>query len=139
MSVPSYDLLYPMLAMFLWTFLVALRNLQVRVSALLKGELTNKYFELFQGPQPSETILKTGNHLRNLMEMPPLFYIACLAVMVIGRADGLFSLLAWSYVALRVAHSLVHLTINKVPPRFFFFALSNTALLLLWLRLAFIR
>ena len=139
MSAQTYDLFYPMLAMFLWTFVVALRNAQVRVSAVLKGNLTNEYFELFQGAEPSEIVLKTGNHLRNLMEMPPLFYIVCLTAMVIGRADGLLFLLAWSYVILRVAHSLVHLTINKVPPRFFFFALSNVALLLMWLRLAFMR
>ena len=39
MSAQNYDLFYPMLAMFLWTFVVALRNAQVRVSAVLKGNL----------------------------------------------------------------------------------------------------
>jgi hypothetical protein len=71
-----------MLAMFLWTFLILLRNVQVRVSAVMKGQLSNEYFELFRGAEPSEAILKTGNHLRNLMEMPPLFYIVALAIMV---------------------------------------------------------
>ena len=42
MSVQNYDLFYPMLAMFLWTFLVALRNAQVRVSAVLN--LNNALF-----------------------------------------------------------------------------------------------
>ena len=46
-------LVYPMLAMFLWTFLILLRNVQVRVSAVLKGQLSNDYFELFQGAEPS--------------------------------------------------------------------------------------
>ena len=136
MSVQTHNLFYPMLAMFVWTFLILLRNVQVRVVAVLKGELTNEYFELFRGSEPSDLILKTQNHLRNLMEMPPLFYIVALAIMFTGKADFIFLILAWSYVAFRVGHALVHLTINKVPVRFFFFILSNLALLVMWVRLA---
>lgn len=135
MSVQTHNLFYPMLAMFVWTFLILLRNVQVRVVAVLKGELTNEYFELFRGSEPSDLILKTQNHLRNLMEIPPLFYIVALAIMFTGKTDPIFLILAWSYVVLRVGHGLVHLTINKVPARFFFFILSNLALLVMWLRL----
>jgi hypothetical protein len=67
MGAQAYDLFFPMAAMFIWTFLIMLRNVQVRPGAVLKGELTNEYFELFRGPEPSDTILKTQNHLRNLM------------------------------------------------------------------------
>ena len=135
MSVQTHELFYPMLAMFVWTFLILLRNVQVRVSAVLKGELTNEYFELFRGAEPSDTIVKTQNHLRNLMEIPPLFYIVAFAIMFTGKTDSTFLMLAWSYVAFRVGHGLVHLTINKVPARFFFFLLSNLALFAMWVRL----
>jgi hypothetical protein len=135
MNVQTHGLFYPMLAMFVWTFLILLRNVQVRVSAVLKGELTNEYFELFRGAVPSDIIVKTQNHLRNLMEIPPLFYIVALAIMFTGKTDSTFLLLAWSYVAFRMGHGLVHLTINKVPVRFFFFILSNLALLVMWVRL----
>ena len=131
----SYEMFYPMLALFLWTFLIMLRNVQVRVGAVLKGQLTNEYFELFRGGEPSDVMLKTQNHFHNLMEVPPLFYIIGLAIIVTGKTDSLFMLLAWSYVGLRIAHSLVHLSINKVPLRFFFFGLSNLVLLALWVRL----
>lgn len=136
MAVQIFDLYYPMLAMFLWTFLVMLRNVQVRVSAVLKGELTNEYFELFRGPEPPEVILKTQNHLRNLMEIPPLFYIVALAIIFAGKTDPLYLGLAWCYVVLRIGHGMVHLTFNKVPVRFLFFILSNLALLAMWLRFA---
>src|SRR5262249_32566688 len=69
MSVQTHELFYPML--FVWTFLILLRNVQVRVSAVLKGELTNEYFDLFRGAEPSDLILKTQNHLRNLMRCRP--------------------------------------------------------------------
>lgn len=136
MRIYNTELFYPMLAMFLWTVLVMLRNVQVRVAAVRSGELSNKYFELLRGTEPSETVQKTGNHFRNLTELPPLFYIICLAVMFMGRTDVNFIVLAWSYVALRVGHSLIHLTVNKVPPRFFLFAASNIILLIMWVRLA---
>jgi hypothetical protein len=135
MSLQTHDLFYPMLAMFVWTFLIMLRNIQVRLAAVSKGELTNEYFELFRGGEPSEKVLKVQNHLRNLTEIPPLFYIVGLAIMATGKTDSLFVVLAWSYVVLRVGHGLVHLTINKVPQRFFFFVLSNLVLLIMWLRL----
>ena len=136
MRIYNTELFYPMLAMFLWTVMVMLRNLQVRVDAVKRGELTNKYFELFRGAEPPEAVQKTGNHFRNLTELPPLFYIICLAVMFMGRTDVNFIVLAWCYVALRVGHSVIHLTINKVPPRFFLFAASNIVLLIMWVRLA---
>jgi hypothetical protein len=75
----SPTLIYPMVAMFGWTFLVMLRNVQVRVRAVLRGELSNEYFELFTGAEPSATLVKTRNHLRNLFEFPLLFYVASLA------------------------------------------------------------
>jgi hypothetical protein len=136
MRIYNTELFYPMLAMFLWTVVVLLRNMQVRVAALNRGELTNKYFELLKGAEPSEAVQKTGNHFRNLTEMPPLFYIICLAVMFLGRTDVYFIVLAWSYIALRVGHSLIHLSVNKVAARFFLFAASNILLLIMWVSLA---
>jgi hypothetical protein len=44
--------------------------------------------------------------------------------------------LAWSYIALRVGHSLIHLSVNKVAARFFLFAASNILLLIMWVSLA---
>jgi hypothetical protein len=135
LTVQNHNLFYPMLAMFVWTFIIMLRNVQVRLSAVRRGELTNEYFELFRGAEPSEIVVKTGNHLRNLTELPPLFYIISLAIMITNRADFTFTLLAWSFVTLRVLHGLIHLTFNKVPARFSFFFLSNLALLVMWIRL----
>jgi len=123
---------YPMLAMFLWTFAVMLRNVQVRVRSVLKGELTNEYFELFQGGTPSDVVNKTGNNLRNLFEFPVLFYVVLTAAALLGKAESFVVVLAWLYVGLRIGHSIIHLTINKVPVRFAFYFLSNLVLLALW-------
>ena len=39
---------------------------------------------------------------------------------------------AWAYVALRIVHSLIHLTYNRVMHRLTAFAISSTVLALLW-------
>jgi len=39
---------------------------------------------------------------------------------------------AWAYVALRIVHSLIHLTYNQVLHRLAAFTLSNGALVVLW-------
>jgi hypothetical protein len=44
---------------------------------------------------------------------------------------------AWLYVALRVAHSLIHLTYNNVMHRLIAFAVSNPVLAGLWFTLMF--
>jgi hypothetical protein len=108
----------------------------VRIRAVRKGQLTNEYFELFRGPEPPEEVVKAGNHFRNLMEIPPLFYIVALAVMLTGKTDIIFLVMAWSFVVFRVGQGMVHLTFNKVPPRFIFFLLGNIVLLAMWIRLA---
>ncbi len=129
------NLVWPMLAMFMWTFLVSLRNLQVRVAALRAGQVHESYFELFSGHAP-ESVIKTGNHLRNLTEFPPLFYVVLVLAMTTGNSDGWYLGLAWLYVGFRILHSVVHLSFNKVKPRFSMFAMSQLILLALWTRLA---
>ena len=62
MRIYNPELFYLMLAMSVWTLVVMLRNVQVRVAAVKRGELTNKYFELLKGAEPPESAQRTGNH-----------------------------------------------------------------------------
>ena len=97
---------------------------------MLAGLLAHdRYFELFQEGNPPQPVVQTGNHLRNLFEFPLLFYPVVLAAIFIEADGTAFRAMAWAYVALRVGHSLVHLTFNKVPPRFAFWMGSNVVLL----------
>lgn len=51
---------------------------------------------------------------------------------VAARVGGLVLVLAWAYVALRVIHTLIHLTYNNVLHRLTAFAASNGVLGTLW-------
>jgi hypothetical protein len=52
---------------------------------------------------------------------------------VSGRVDTLVLGVAWTYVALRVVHSAVHLTYNHVFHRLIPYALSNFVLAAYWI------
>lgn len=68
----------------------------------------------------------------NLLEAPVLFYVACISYFVTDRVDSSALTLAWSYVGLRIAHSLVLLTYNRVLHRLTLFAASIVVLVMLW-------
>jgi hypothetical protein len=74
----------------------------------------------------------------NLLELPMLFYVAGLMYYVAGRVDQTVLAVAWTYVALRGAHSAIHLTYNNVFHRLALFALSNVVLGVFWV-LFFVR
>ena len=88
-----------------------------------------------EGVVPDKVNWKSHNYA-HLMEQPTLFYATVLILGVIGLGDGLNLQLAWAYVVLRVAHSIVQATWNRVVVRFTLFCLSTAALLLLALRAA---
>jgi hypothetical protein len=50
---------------------------------------------------------------------------------MVGQGDNLNATIAWAYVGLRVAHSLVQIFSNRVIIRFALFALTSIALLML--------
>ena len=67
----------------------------------------------------------------HLMEQPTVFYAVALALAVGGMGGGLNTQIAWAYVGLRILHSLVQVTVNRVMWRFAIFALASLALLAL--------
>jgi hypothetical protein len=128
-------MLYPLFAMFLLTMSVFLANLYLRVRAVKNGTVSMTYFKTFEGPSTNRQLDQFSNHIRNLFEMPVLFYVVSLAVMVLNRVDDLFINLGWMYCLTRLIHSYIHLTYNKVPHRLAAFMASNIVLVVMWVRL----
>jgi hypothetical protein len=77
-----------------------------------------------------------SNNLKNLFELPVLFYVAVLLSLVLMIQDTLLVQLAWGFVVLRIIHSLIHCSYNNVNHRFAAYALSCLFLLFMWIRLA---
>jgi len=122
----------PFLAMGFVTFIVLSLIPQRRFQAVFQKLITPDDFALGESPAvPGHVSLPNRNYM-NLLEAPTLFYAVCLALFVTGTVDGVTLALAWTYVAGRTLHSLVHVTYNKVLHRLILFALSNFVLMALW-------
>jgi hypothetical protein len=125
-------ILFPMLALVGWTFAVLLLMAYRRVSAAQAGRVHVRDFALGETAAVPADVAVVNRNYMNLLELPALFYAVCLTYYVTQQGDTLALGLAWTYVALRLAHSLVHLTTNRVLHRLAVFGFSNVALFGLW-------
>lgn len=88
-----------------------------------------------EGVVPDRVNWKAHNYA-HLMEQPTIFYATVVILGVVGAGEGLNLQLAWTYVVLRIAHSIVQATWNRVAVRFTLFSLATAALLVLALNAA---
>ena len=79
-----------------------------------------------------------ADNYNHLMEQPTLFYAIALVLALLGQGGGVNLTIAWAYVGLRVVHSLVQVTVNRVIVRFSIFTLATLCLIALTLHAAII-
>jgi len=123
----------PVCILALWTGAVLTMTGLRRILAVRAGRITSDAFRLGESPEVPADVSLPNRNLMNLLEMPTLFYVVCIAAYVTHRVTPLMGILAWVYVGLRLAHSAIHLTANRVSVRLLAFALSNFVLLFLWI------
>jgi hypothetical protein len=108
-----------------------------RLWAVRAGRVPSQAFSRGESPEVPTQIALVNRNLMNLLEMPVLFYVVSIALYVTRHVEPGLVALAWIYVALRLVHSLIHLTYNRVLHRFFAFASSNFVLLAMWICFAY--
>lgn len=84
-------------------------------------------------------VANPSDNLKNLFEMPVLFYAIVLYLDGASAVDGTCLAAAWLFVVFRVLHSAVHCTINIVLLRFALYAASSVALWFMVLRAALVQ
>ena len=124
--------LYPMLALIGWTFVILVLMGKRRIAAVQGKRVHPREFALGESAAVPPEVTIVNRHYMNLLEIPLLFYAVSLTFYVTQRADTVALALAWLYVALRLAHSAVHLGSNRLIHRLRTFAASNFALMGLW-------
>ncbi|HEX8484149.1 MAPEG family protein [Sphingomonas sp.] len=88
------------------------------------GEAALRYFRPVEMP---------ANNLANLFEMPVL-YFALVPLLIVTHQTNLTQIaLAWAFVALRAAHSVIHIGPKKVQQRFLAYLASCAVLLAMWI------
>lgn len=134
------EILKPVVVLAAWTlvmllWLIAARMPAVRRAGLDVSKMTGGRPHGLEGIVPDRANWPAHNYM-HLMEQPTLFYAVALVIALTGTGDGINALLAWAYVGLRVLHSIVQATFNRIAVRFVLFGLSTLALVALTLHAA---
>ncbi|ATQ44364.1 MAPEG family protein [Caulobacter mirabilis] len=126
------SVLAPVLALIGWSLLIWLWMYAKRIPAMSKAKIDPQAAR-FPGslnglPDDARQAADNYNHL---MEQPTIFYALAFFTYLAGQQNDLTAGLAWAYVGLRIVHSLIQLTVNRVTLRFLVFSLS-TIVLIAW-------
>jgi hypothetical protein len=81
-------------------------------------------------------VANPSDNLKNLFELPTLFYGLVLYLFVTNKVDAVYLVAAWIFAAFRIVHSAVHCTINIVMVRFWLYLISALALWFMMARAA---
>ena len=82
------------------------------------------------------SVSNPSDNLKNLFELPVLFYALSLYLFATGQVDGSYVAAAWVFFAFRVCHSVIHCTFNHVNTRFAVYLVASLALWFMALRAA---
>ena len=132
----QHGLVAPILALVLWTLVIWIWMYATRIPAMQKAKVDLQVAARTRVLDLPPEVMWVSDNYNHLMEQPTIFYAAAFAAQLAGQADGLNVALAWTYVVLRVAHSLIQCTVNVIMLRFTVFALSTLALAALAVRTA---
>ncbi|WP_245806176.1 MAPEG family protein [Erythrobacter donghaensis] len=127
------DILKPVVVLLAWTMVMWVWMYATRIPAMTKAGIKpdDARNTGALGSLLPDQVQWKANNFNHLHESPTLFYAVALVLAIIGQGDGMNTNIAWAYVALRIAHSIVQATINKVAIRFALYALSSLALMAL--------
>ena len=126
----------PMIALAALTFAVLGTVPQRRFKSVFARETSANDYALGESARVPGHVAVANRNYMNLLEVPALFYVVCGALFVTGLVDAVTVALAWAFVGVRAAHSVVHLTYNRVIHRLILFALGNFILMALWIDFA---
>jgi len=131
------QILAPVVVLVGWTLIMCVWMLSIRLPALKKAGID---MSRARGGRPGildglldERAQWPAHNYNHLTEQPTLFYAIALVLALLGAGDGMNAWIAWAYVALRIAHSIVQATFNRVAVRFSLFVLSTVTLFALTL------
>lgn len=126
----------PFLALMTLTLLVWIYMYVRRINFIRRERIDPRRLEI-----PGElarltpaAVSNPSDNLKNLFELPVLFYALALLLFVTNRVDGTYVAAAWAFVVFRAAHSFVHCTFNRVMVRFSCYLAASLALWFMLLR-----
>lgn len=133
----AHGLIGPVLALIAWTFVMWIWLYATRIPAMRKAGIdpqavANGSAEFKLPPQ----VTRVADNYNHLHEQPVIFYALAIVAQMEGMNDPVNIGLAWTYVTLRVVHSLIQATVNIIMARFLVFTVNTLVLLALLVRVS---
>jgi hypothetical protein len=128
--------LLPIAAMMVLVAVVGVALLVQRVAEMRERRISPQRVATSTQMAATMQRVNIADNFRNLFETPVLFYALCLALTITQTATPAMLGATWLYVALRIVHSAIHCTTNRVKHRFAAFAAGFALLLGMWLTFA---
>ena len=132
----STEFLMPVLALVAWTLVMWVWMYATRIPAM-KAAGIDPQDAAYPGTWAHRLrpgVRSVADNYNHLHEQPTIFYAVMFFAALTGGGDATALRLAWAYVLLRVVHSLVQATVNRVIVRFSIFALATLALAMITVR-----
>jgi hypothetical protein len=124
-------ILFPVFVQIGLTFALLFWMGRSRVGSIKNGTVKMKDIALGQSAWP-DRVTQIGNSFHSQFELPLMFYTLAALIIITRQLDIVLLVLAWLFVALRLAHVFVHTTTNWVPTRFNVFVAGAGVLLVMW-------
>ena len=129
----THTMLQPVIALVLWSMVMWAWLYATRVPAMMRARTKLDPAlprDVMLGGLPPRVRWKADNY-NHLMEQPTLFYATALTLALLEQGDALTVRLAWAYVGLRIAHSLIQALVNVIIVRFTVFMIASAVLVVL--------
>lgn len=131
----EHGMIPPVLALVAWTFVMLIWLYATRIPAIRRAKIDlDELSRTGAKPELPPKVSRVADNYNHLHEQPTLFYAVALAAQLIGAGDPINIGLAWTYVLVRVVHSLVQATVNIILVRFTIFVVGSAVLLILLVR-----
>jgi hypothetical protein len=124
-------ILYPVFVLVAVTFALLFWTGRARYVALQTKQVRPADIALREPNWPTRTN-QIGNSFSNQFELPVLFYLLAVLVVITRQSDLLLVVLAWAFVLVRIAHIYVHTTSNEVLTRGRIYGAGAIILLIMW-------
>lgn len=128
------EILIPVLALASLTLLVLVALGILRVVGIATGRFAQTYYKLFResDDQEPDIVRAISRNYHNLLEVPVLLYAGCLLAYAADLVSQPLVTLAWAFVALRLVHTIIHVTYNRLWHRMTAFVASSLVLIGFW-------
>jgi hypothetical protein len=131
----DHAILVPMGLLALGTIAVGLADGIARAIAIQRNDVSADFYGLFEGERRPPPEARHRNHSHTQHELPIIYDDAGVVIYTSGLTDSTFVALFWSFLPIRLAHAVIHISYNRVIHRAAAFGAGIVVASVIWIRI----